>query len=205
MITLRNILAIGAHPDDIELGCGGSVSSFAGRGVHVRALVLTKGEAGNRFETDRVKETRKALKLLGVTDVHTMDFPDTRLHEHLSELISKVEAHATELRPDRVYTMFEYDRHQDHRAAFQASIVACRSALQVLCYETPSSWTNFQPQVFECIDGALEKKIDALTLHESQHDRPYTQPAAMRIHAQFRGQQIGVTAAEAFIGYKVVL
>lgn len=201
----QTILAIGAHPDDIELGCGGSIAKFAAAGVHVRALVLTRGEVGNRHHLDRVDETRKALALLGVRDVHVDEFPDTRLHEHLAGLIEHIEKHALELQPNRVYTMFERDRHQDHRTVHEASIVACRSARQILCYETPSSWTNFQPQVFECINDFLDLKVAALKLHKSQQDRLYTQPEAMRVNAQFRGQQIGAAAAEAFIGYRIVL
>src|SRR3989344_7117384 len=100
MTTLNSILAIGAHPDDIELGCGGSVAKFVHQGVVVRALVLTEGKVGNRYRADRIQETRKALELLGVTDVHTMDFPDTLLHNHLSELVACIQAHADEVRPD---------------------------------------------------------------------------------------------------------
>lgn len=205
MTNLESILAIGAHPDDIELGCGGSLAKFIQNGVRVRALVLTKGDIGNRYNADRIAETRSALALLGITDIHTMDFPDTRMHQHLSEIIACIEEHARAVQPDRVYTMFKDDRHQDHRTAYEASIVACRSARQILCYETPSSWPDFQPQAFEEIDDTLDLKIKALALHESQCDRKYTQPEAMRIGALFHGQQIGIGAAEGFIAYKIIL
>lgn len=205
MNQIRNVLAIGAHPDDIELGCGGSLAKLVNDGAHVRALVLTKGHAGNRFNADRVDETRRALALLGITDVHTADFPDTQMEKKLRKVITYIEKHTVELKPDRVYTMFENDRHQDHRTTFQATIVACRAARQVLCYETPSCWPGFEPQVFEDIDGFLDKKIHALALHKSQCDRPYTQPEAMRINALSRGQHIGIGPAEGFIGYKIVL
>lgn len=205
MKELRTVLAIGAHPDDIELGCGGSLAKFVEMGVKVRALVLTKGTIGNRADHDRLDETSRALSLLGVTDVVTADFPDTRMYEHLAAVIACIEKHAAEVQPDRVYTMFENDRHQDHRTTFEASIVACRQARQILCYETPSSWPGFQPQVIEDIDGFIGRKIDALALHESQRDRPYTQPDAMRINAMSRGQQVGIGPAEGFIGYKIIL
>jgi LmbE family N-acetylglucosaminyl deacetylase len=204
-MSLQTILAIGAHPDDIELGCGGSIAKFAAAGVRVRALVLTKGEAGNRRNLDRIDETRRALALLGVTDFCSADFPDTRLGDDMNTVIACIETHMAEVNPDRVYTMFEHDRHQDHRALFAASVVACRAARQILCYETPSSWTNFQPEMFEPIGDTLDKKVAALTLHESQRDRPYTQPSAMRTQAQSWGQRVGVDAAEAFIAYKFVL
>ncbi len=205
-MTPQSILAIGAHPDDIELGVGGSIAKFTEAGIAVRAVVLTKGEVGNRHSLDRVGETTKALKLLGVQDIHTMDFPDTRLHSRMTDIITYIEEHMKAVTPDRVYTMFVDDQHQDHRAVFEASIVACRAARQIVCYETPSCWSNFQPHMFEPIDEAIfDKKVAALTLHESQRDRPYTQPSAMRVKVQSRGQQVGVDYAEAFIGYKFVL
>lgn len=205
MKELGNVLAIGAHPDDIELGCGGSLAKFVEMGVAVKALVLTKGAVGNRADYDRLQETRRALELLGITNVVTADFPDTRMYEHLADVIAWIEKQVYIFQPERVYTMFENDRHQDHRTTFDATIVACRQVHQVFCYETPSSWTTFQPQAFEDIDGYIGRKIDALALHESQRDRRYTQSEAMRIHALARGQLVGIGAAEAFIPYKMVL
>ncbi len=205
MKQLRSVLAIGAHPDDIELGCGGSLAKFVEMGVRIRALVLTKGAVGNRANHDRLDETRRALALLGVTDVVMADFPDTRMYEHLAAVIAFIEKHANDIQPDRVYTMFENDRHQDHRTTFGASIVACREAPQILCYETPSSWIGFQPQVFEDIEGFIDKKTAALALHKSQFDRHYTQPEAMRAIAIAHGLRINTGPVEGFIGYKFIL
>ncbi|HEV8677447.1 MAG TPA: PIG-L deacetylase family protein [Candidatus Paceibacterota bacterium] len=206
-MTPQTILAVGAHPDDIELGCGGTIAKLIKAGAQVRALVLTKGEVGNRNEQqyDRVKETREALMLLGVKDMFIEDHPDTFLHEHLNALIACIESHVQDLKPDRVYTMFEHDRHQDHRSVFNASTVACRSVRQVLCYETPSCYSNFAPQDFEDIGEHVEIKVAALKLHVSQRDRPYTQPDAMRSIAVSRGLQAGIGYAEAFIGYRFIL
>lgn len=206
-MTPQTILAVGAHPDDIELGCGGSIAKFVRAGAHVRTLILTNGSVGNRdrAQFDRVQETKDALKLLGVTDILIEDYPDTCLGEHLNELVKYIEGHVQELKPDRVYTMFEHDRHQDHRAVFHASTIACRSVRQVLCYETPSCFTNFGPQAFEDIDEFVNLKVAALDLHKSQSDRPYTQPDAMRSIAVSRGLQAGIGYAEAFINYRFIL
>lgn len=205
MKNLGSVLAIGAHPDDIELGCGGSLAKFVEMGVKVRALVLSRGMVGNRADHDRLDETKRALALLGVTDVVTADFPDTRMYEHLADIIACIEEQVFDFKPDRAYTMFENDRHQDHRTTFEASIVACREVRQILSYETPSSLIDFQPQVVEDIEGFIGRKIDALAMHESQSDRTYTQPDAMLIKATFRGQQVGIGLAEGFIGYKIIL
>jgi LmbE family N-acetylglucosaminyl deacetylase len=205
MDKVTTILAFGAHPDDLELGCGATLAKLASRGAAIRAVVFTQGQAGADPKADRAAETREALNLLGVTDVHNHDFPDTRLHEHLNDLIAAMEIHVRETAPDRVYTMFKDDRHQDHRAVYQASMVACRRVPQILSYETPSSYPHFVPTVFEAVGDHMERKVEALKLHRSQGDRLYMNEDMIRSAAHFRGVQVELGRAEGFIPYKMVL
>lgn len=206
MNTPLRVLAIGAHPDDIELGCGGSLAKHIAQGAQVRTLVLTQGHHGADSSFDRIAETTEALQLLGIKDLHFSTLTDTRVRDHFNELVALIETHVRETTPDRVYTMFERDRHQDHRAVFEASIVACRSVRQIFSYETPSSWPNFDPVVFEELsEKELAVKIAALEKHISQSDRDYTQPEHLTTAARFRGQQVGLRQAEGFIPYKLVL
>lgn len=204
-MNLQSVLAVGAHPDDLELGCGATLAKLSRRGVHVRALVFTLGDAGAGCGHDRADETRRALHRLGVRDVVQQQLPDTALEVSRAEMIALMEAHCRDLQPQRVYTMFENDRHQDHRAVFQASIVACRSVPQVLSYETPSSWPNFAPVVYEPVAGFIEDKVQAVALHASQAHRAYMRGGALRCHLEFRGQQVGLGPCEGFMPYKVVL
>ena len=111
----QTILAIGAHPDDIELGCGGSLSKLARSGAHVAALVFSNGRRGVLCDEDRAAETRAAMKTIGAAEVLIYDFEDTKLWANLNDLISVLEAIVRRLNPTRVYTMFEGDWHQDHR------------------------------------------------------------------------------------------
>jgi LmbE family N-acetylglucosaminyl deacetylase len=198
-------LAFGAHPDDLELGCGATLAKLVEAGAHVRAVIFSHGSLGASPGVDRAAETRAALRSLGVEDVHVHSFPDTRLHEHLNDLITAMQAHVRETTPDRVYTMFKDDRHQDHRAVHQASLVACRRAAQILAYETPSSYPNFVPTVFEQVGDYMERKVEALKLHESQADRLYMNEDMIRSAAHFRGVQVELGRAEGFIPYKLVL
>ena len=205
MIEARNILALGAHPDDLELGCGATLAKLAARGVAITAVVMSCGAQGSAGHCDRTGETRAALASLGVQTVIQHDFDDTRLHERLNDLIAVIEAHVGELSPDRVYTMFDGDRHQDHRAVYQASAVACRRVPQILGYETPSSYPNFVPTLFEPVDDFIECKIAALKMHSSQGSRLYMQEEKVRSAAHFRGVQIDLGQTEGFIPYKLVL
>ena len=199
------ILALGAHPDDLELGCGATLAKLAEAGANIRAVVFTNGNRGGSAGCDRQQETSRALTSLGVQSVCLHDFPDTRLHEHLNELIATIENHVRECAPDRVYTMFHGDRHQDHRAVYDASAVACRSVPQLLAYETPSSYPNFIPTVFEPVDAFIERKVAALQLHQSQGDRLYMHEEKIRSAAHFRGVQVDLGQTEGFIPYKLIL
>ncbi len=206
MNTIKRVLAIGAHPDDIELGCGGTLAKLVSQGVEVMALVLTAGKRGADTEQfDRVTETTTALKLLGVQNIVFGDFPDTYLYARFNDVVKCIEENVQFFKPDRVYTMFKDDRHQDHETTFKASIIASRNVRQVLSYETPSSWPNFIPSMFEEIEPEfMEKKVQALQVHESQANRNYTQAGHLTISSQFRGAQIGLGPSEGFIPYKYV-
>ena len=205
MDKVKTVLALGAHPDDLELGCGATLAKLSANGVAVHAVVFSDGMLGGPAEYDRTAETRSALESLGVASVTQHDFTDTRLHEVLNELIDCIEVHVRTIAPDRVYTMFHLDRHQDHRTVHEASVVACRQVGQILGYETPSSYPNFMPTVFEPIDEYVETKIEALKLHVSQGERLYMQQEKIRSAAHFRGVQVDLGQTESFIPYKLVL
>ena len=205
MEAVNTVLALGAHPDDLELGCGATLAKLTEAGVRVRAVILTDGAKGAPEGSNRAHETRAALGSLGVEDVQLHSFPDTRLHEHLNELIGVIEQHVRDVSPDRVYTMFDGDRHQDHRAVYEASAVACRKVRQLLGYETPSSYPNFVPTVFEPVDDFIERKVEALKLHRSQGDRLYMHEEKIRSAAHFRGVQVDLGQTEGFLPYKLVL
>lgn len=207
----KAVLAIGAHPDDVELGCGASLAKLSQQGCRVFVIVLTRGLQGARDGLDRVQESRHALAALGVFETFFLDFEDTRLGEDLAGVVRAIEriidAHIAEaFELFRVYTMFKDDRHQDHRATYDASVIACRSVPQILCYETPSSWPAFMPQVFEQVDEPLvARKISAIGMHQSQLQRPYMQCEQIRSAAVFRGQQFGFSLGEGFVIHKMLL
>lgn len=204
MTGVNHVLALGAHPDDLELGCGATLAKLAESGIQITAVIFSEGGRGAPVEFDRIKESRAALASLGVGNVHAHDFPDTRLNEHLNDLIAVIEEHVRALSPERVYTMFAEDRHQDHRAVYHASRVACRPVPQIFAYETPSSYPNFVPTVFERVDEFIERKVEALKMHESQGERLYMREDKIRAAAHFRGVQVDLGQTEGFIPYKLV-
>jgi LmbE family N-acetylglucosaminyl deacetylase len=200
-----SILAIGAHPDDVELGCGGSLAHYTKLGAKVSVLIFSHGRRGAMSHEDRAAESTHAFAKIGVTDVVVLDFPDTGLGTMHCELVRAIEDQVNSRQPTRVYTMFEHDRHQDHRAIYHASTVACRRVPQLLCYETPSSYPNFVPMVFQGIEDHLEAKVAALKCHKSQGERFYMQEEKIRAAAHFRGAQVEQGPCEGFIPYRMML
>ena len=106
---------------------------------------------------------------------------------------------------DLMVKLSAYGISQDHRAVYRASAVACRQVAQIFAYETPSSYPNFVPTIFEPIDDFIERKVAALKLHESQGDRLYMHEEKIRSAAHFRGVQVDLGQTEGFIPYKLVL
>ncbi|HWH10662.1 MAG TPA: PIG-L family deacetylase [Solirubrobacteraceae bacterium] len=160
------VLAIGAHPDDVEIGCGGTLLRHASAGDRTTILTLTGGEHGGDA-TERAEESRAAAAMLGASLIH-LDLPDTVLSEG-PETISAIEGAIATVRPTVVYTHTIRDNHQDHRAANRATMVAARGVPNVLCYQSPSTIIEFTPTHFVDVTDFIETKVRALRLFASQH------------------------------------
>jgi LmbE family N-acetylglucosaminyl deacetylase len=192
----RVILAVGAHPDDIELGCGGTLCKAAELGARVIAVFLTRGELSGDAEI-RMRESREALKVLGVKDVFFGDFSDSEIPS-CRKSIDFLEQFFIKYQPDVVLTHTVNDVHQDHRQAGWLSITAFRNALKVLAYETPRVTPGFTPNYFVDISSCVDSKWTALKCHLSQKVKRYLTYESMVNLASFRGRQVNLAAAEAF-------
>jgi LmbE family N-acetylglucosaminyl deacetylase len=190
------VLAVGAHPDDIELGCGGTIRAISKLGKKVIAVFLSKGEqSGN--PAVRPKESIEALSLLGVKEVYFGDFPDTEI-PCSRKAIDFLEAFYVENNPETILTHTVNDIHQDHRQVGWLSISAFRNAPKLLAYETPRVTPAFSPTYFVDISECVNDKWVALKCHFSQKTKRYITYESMVNLASFRGSQVGLLAAEAF-------
>ncbi len=159
-----NILALGAHPDDIEYGCGGTFLKFARRGENIYFMVLTKGEFGGDSEV-RVKEQEEALKLLGVKKIFWGGYVDTELPSERI-IITRIDEVIEEVMPDEVYVNYIDDIHQDHRTLAECTLAATRYVKRVFFYEDYTS-NNFEPDVFVDIEDVLEEKQKLIQVYSS--------------------------------------
>ncbi len=193
------ILAVGAHPDDIEFGCGGALVKYAQKGHRVYLLVMTGGGLGGSTAV-RVKEQEASGKILGAEQIFWGGYEDTHLVVDV-DLIGKIETVISEVKPDFIFCNFPDDTHQDHRHLAQAIMSATRYIRNVLFFEGPTT-QNFNPQVFVDIADTLEQKVKALQAHQSQVMKTNIEDLSIvevaRSSANFRGIQGRVKFAEAF-------
>ncbi len=200
-----NILAIGAHPDDIEFGCGGTLIKYAQEGHNVFLLVLTMGSIGGDPEI-RKGEQEEAAKFMKSKQVFWGNFPDTEIPLNKT-LISVIEKAVDEAKPHTVLFNYIDDVHQDHRILAQASVSATRHLKEVLYYEVPTT-QNFEPDVFVNITDVLDKKLELLKLHTSQVDKTRVENLTILESAQscanFRGYQGRVKYAEGFKALRIL-
>ena len=164
----KRVLAIGAHPDDVEIGCGGTLARHRTKGDVLSILTLSRGAAGGDVNV-RMGEAYRAAELLGAK-LQLANLRDAHISEGV-KTIEIIEAAIRELRPTHVYTHCSEDTHQDHRAVHAASLVASRSVPNVYCYQSPSSTVEFHPHRFVDITHFIDQKIKVIEAYRSQVDR----------------------------------
>jgi LmbE family N-acetylglucosaminyl deacetylase len=200
------LLAIGAHPDDIEAGCGGTLIKYAQNGHRVFLMVMTEGEFGASRGVRR-REQQQAVKALRAEQLYWGGYRDTQLPSGRS-LIQKLERIVTAVQPHFIFVHYFDDTHQDHRHLAESTITATRYTKNVLFYEGPTT-QNFSPTVFVDIDEVLEDKIASIRAHASQVAKTNIEGLSIvdiiRSAAHFRGIQGRVRNAEGFIPLRLFI
>ncbi|MFC8597485.1 MULTISPECIES: response regulator [unclassified Isoptericola] len=178
----QRVLAVGAHPDDVEIGIGATLAAHAAAGDELVILTLSGGAVGGAV-ADRHEEALAAAAVVGARLVH-LDFPDTHL-DPAAGPITAIEEVVAEVVPDRVYTHSAHDRHQDHRAVNAAVQIAAREVPSLWCFQSPSATVDFAPTRFVDVDGFVETKLRMLAAYVSQAHREYMQPDVVRATARY--------------------
>ncbi len=198
-----NILAIGAHPDDIEYGCGGTLLKYAMKNHNIFLLIMTDGSESGDVEVRKI-EQEDAAGFLKAPKIFWGGYKDTKLIMR-KEMISVVEKTITEIKPDEIYVNYYNDTHQDHRVLAECVISATRYCKKVLFYEGFTT-SNYQPDIFVDIEDVLEEKIVLLKKHASQvnkvHPTGWDLIEGVKAMANFRGFQGKVKYAEAFKAHR---
>ena len=201
-----NVLAIGAHFDDVELGCGGALARHAKNGDAVYVYVATvSGFANYNNQTVRsndiaLSEAQAAMKVLGVKELICGKFK-TLAVEFIDALNIEILRIVEEKKIDMVYAHWTGDIHHDHQAVARASLHSCRHVPRLLMYR--SNWYHstmeFRGNFYVDVTDYWGIKEQAIRSHESEIDRTGEKWISFfRNEAENAGQRIGVKHAEVF-------
>jgi LmbE family N-acetylglucosaminyl deacetylase len=201
-----NILAIGAHFDDVELGCGGTIARYAQAGDNVVVYVATVSGFSNynnkeiRSNETALEEAHAAIKILGASKLICGPFKTLQV-EFVDELNVQLLRIVEEEKIDVVLSHWPGDIHHDHQAVARASIHSCRHAPRQLLYR--SNWyhstSDFRGNMYVDISDTWDIKQRAIEAHVSEFERTGRKwTAFFKNEAENAGQRIGVRYAEVF-------
>ena len=183
-----DILAIGAHPDDVELGCGATLAKEIARGKKVGILDLTRGELGTRGSAEiRDQEARDAGEVLGVQMRHNLEFSDGFFVNNVSHQLEVIKM-IRKYRPDLVLCNAVDDRHIDHgkgaRLVNDACFLSGLRKIETICGGHKQhawrplnvfhyiQWKNLEPDVVVDVTGFMDKKMESVKAYRSQVFNP---------------------------------
>jgi len=202
------ILAIGAHLDDIELACGGTLARAIKKGHVVKMLVMSDSSYNNfdgkilRTKEEAYSEGKLAAKKIGVNDLEILNFP-TKDVPYDSSSVEAIDEVISNFKPDFIITHWIYDTHQAHKNTGLATITAARYQNNILMYEPfpPSgrSYAPFRPQVYIDISDTINDKVLSMKEHRSQYKK-YGENwvEAIQGRARMRGFESDCKYAEVF-------
>ena len=202
-----NILVIAAHPDDEVLGMGATIKKLSKKN-NVILCAVSEGVTAQYTEKSMIKKRRdackKSSKILGISNIIFLDFPDQGLFAVHHEINLELEKIIKKYKPRIVYTT-PNDLNRDHQNVYESSLVVTRPhsshVKQLLCYELPGQVNQqFQPNVYENIEKEFPYKIKAFKMYKEEvmkfpHPRSLI---AIENLAIYRGIQVGLKKVESF-------
>ena len=203
----RNVLAVGAHADDIEIGCGGVVALHVKRGDNVYALIMTKPWYSKydgtilRTEEEGEEEEENGARVLGAKRINLG--LETKKVPYSAETVEALNKVIDDHKIDVIYTHWYHDTHQDHARTTRSVLSAGRYVKNILMYEPEypagRSYTGFHNQYYMDITSTFNIKMEALKQHKSQvkkYGNSFLE--AVEARAKHRGYEIQTKYAECF-------
>lgn len=196
LASRQAVLAIGAHPDDVEIGAGGALAVHGDLGHDIAILTLCRGSRGGEAER-RAAESQAAARILAA-ELYLEDLEDTSIGEG-DLTISVISRVIDAVAPTAIYTHSIHDVHQDHRNTHSAVMAAAQDVGRVYCYQSPSATVDFRPTRFVSIDRQIVRKLRAIASFDSQVEvRTYLEPDLIQSIARSWSRFADGRYAEAF-------
>ena len=175
---MKNILMIGAHYDDVELGCGGTAAKLVSEGKKVYKITLTNNETHfeqyniNVATDESIQCSKNACTVLGVKEIEFTPEPCNYL-KYSTELMQRVEKIIYKYDIDTVFMHYDADMNQDHIEANKICMTAARHCDNILAYQSNTYIIakSFYPSFFVDISDYLDKKTEALAQYGAEHNR----------------------------------
>lgn len=203
MVRFRRVLALGAHPDDIELGCGATIHKFVRDKTHVKSVIFTDCHDAVPKGWPKValkEESHLAMKALGVSDVAIYDFPNKRLLDKRQEILDLLYS-SWRGWPELVLVPSMFNSHQDHLVVTEEAKRAFRG-ISIFGYSLPNSDYGFASDAIysSLARQDVETKLRAIKEFKSQFalKRPYFDVDYLRAVLMAYGGEIGIQYAEKF-------
>ena len=198
---MKRMLVLSAHPDDIEISCGGTIARFLEAGWYVHHAVFCASELMNGTAIDkdvRWAEFDRANAVLGVQDTSKFDLPHRKLIQARQDVLDLMCDLRRQVAPQLVIMPSTDDLHQDHKAVAAEGL---RAFKKVNLWGFEVLWNNltFNANHFVVLKKKhIEKKLTALREYRTQHAKDYFHPIFIASMAKVRGVQIGRQYAECF-------
>ncbi len=176
---MKNVLIVGAHFDDAELGAGGTAAKLVNEGKNVYKLTLTDNrtrfvqkEIVVDYDTSRI-QSAEACKELGVIEISDFEPVECSTLVYSKEIMQRVEKVIYDYDIDTLFTHFGTDMNQDHVETSRICVTAGRHCPRILLFQSNGYILDnvFYPTFFVDVSGTIDKKKDALSKYSSEHDR----------------------------------
>jgi len=211
---VRSVVAIGAHADDLELGCFGTLAVLRDLGARLTLVVMTTTPSvdhqGRVFRPEGARDAMTGAKVLGVEDTVLLPFRNNQV-PYSQESIQELNRVFDDRRADLILTHWTGDNQQDHQNTASAVISAARHYHNIWMFEPPPGRpavvsTPFRPLVYVDISQHLDLKLRAIASHTGEYerlggDRFFKQ---WEWRARLRGAEIRAAAAETFEPVKLL-
>jgi LmbE family N-acetylglucosaminyl deacetylase len=217
--NLSRVLVFAAHQDDEAIGCGATLKKLSNLGIKVRVVFITNGKTGvspgnlelkEQIVSTRMKEAKEAAKILGISELKSLDFECQKVDSKDQELFHKVIQEIRSFKPQIVITHNTHDNHRDHRSISEVVVEACWKSKEAIHVELGDMHEVTDVWGMEVVDphkdfdfvidvsDTIQSKIKSMKVYSSQLEIVDGIFDYMSGLSKVRGYSIGVTAGEAF-------